>query len=158
MFLHAKLVHVKQIIKYASIIKYAIYMPTYSYILSLRIIVCYVVSYKHAVTLYTHPVIFDQHFLIEHTEKYLWNFCNLNYMFLRLCLSLSDNILSSSYSTSLSNTVCTIFAVLFLEIIQLFCNYSLCSKVPIIPEIMPVYFVHPWTLNFGHCKIMHMGP
>ena len=46
--------------------------------------------------------------------KYLWNFRDLKYMFLRLCLSLSDNILSSSYSTSLSNTVCTIFAVFIL--------------------------------------------
>ena len=44
-------------------------MPAYSYILSMYIIVCYVVSYKHAVALYTHPVIFDQYFLIEHTEN-----------------------------------------------------------------------------------------
>ena len=35
-------------------------------------------------------------------------------MFLTLCLSLSDNILSSSYSTSLSSTVCIIFAVFIL--------------------------------------------
>ena len=40
-------------------------MPTYSYILSMRIIVCYVVSYEHAVALYTHPVIFEEYFLIK---------------------------------------------------------------------------------------------
>ena len=26
---------------------------------------------------------------------------------------------------------------------KLFWNYSLCSEVPIIPEIMPTYFVYP---------------
>ena len=90
-------------------------MPTYSYILSMRIIVCYIVSYKHAVALYTHSPSNFRSILSNRTYgKYLWNFRDLKYMFLRLCLSLSDNILSSSYSTSLSNTVCTIFAVFIL--------------------------------------------
>ena len=81
------------------------------------LIVCYIVSYKHAVALYTHAEIFDQYFLIEDTENtYGIAIRDLKYMFLRLYLSLSDNILSSSYSTSLSNyTVCTIFAVFILE-------------------------------------------
>ena len=35
------------------------------------VIICYIVSYEHAVVLYTQPVIFDQYFLTEHMENML---------------------------------------------------------------------------------------
>ena len=77
----------------------------------MHIIVCYVVSYKHAVALYTHPVIFDRYFLIEHTE----NTYGISAIEVHVPETLSsDNMFSSSYSISPSNTVYIIFAVFIL--------------------------------------------
>ena len=124
----------------------------------MRIIVDYVVSYKHAVALYTHPVIFDRYFLIEHTGNTygisaIKSTCSWDSVYRYLityCLPVIQHHSPTLYAQYLQ--------FLFLEIIQLFWNYSLCSEVPIIPEIMPVYLflcIHKhWTLDimkqWGH--------
>ena len=106
----------------------------------MRIIVCYVVSYKHAVALYTPPVVFDRYFLIEHTENTyeistIWSTCSWDSVYhylITYCVPAIQHHSPTLYAQYL--------LFLFLEIIQLFWNYSLCCQVPIIPEIYASIF------------------
>ena len=131
-------------------------MPTKYYILSIRIIVCYVVfSYKHAVAFYTHPVIFNWYFLIEHTENTygisaIWSTCSWDSVYhylITYCLPVIQHHSPTLYAQYLQFLFLEInYSGIILYALRFLLFQKLCQHILCIPK----YWTMDITKQWGH--------